>query len=181
MVWVDHFGNLITDLPASSLPKGEIEARVGDRLVSQRVGCYAELDENVPGILVGSLGTVELALREKSLARAWGVTRGARVHFCSRAPAAASRSARVGLESMHDPDPLDPVMAARKEPPMATTWEYHIINVRSEGYRLDPNAVKELNRLGAEGWELVSVTSVNFKTGATDNIAMVFKRPLADE
>ena len=64
---------------------------------------------------------------------------------------------------------------------MSTTWEYHIINVRSEGYRLDPNAVKELNRLGAEGWELVSVTSVNFKTGATDNIAMVFKRPRATE
>ncbi len=56
-------------------------------------------------------------------------------------------------------------------------WEYKIINVRSEHYRLDPNAVSELNRLGSDGWELVSVTSVNFKTGATDNIAMVFKRP----
>lgn len=58
-------------------------------------------------------------------------------------------------------------------------WEYKIINIRSEHYRLDPNAVTELNRLGSEGWELVSVTSVNFKTGATDNIAMVFKRPAA--
>jgi hypothetical protein len=56
-------------------------------------------------------------------------------------------------------------------------WEYKIINIRSEHYRLDPNAVTELNRYGSEGWELVSVTSVNFKTGATDNIAMVFKRP----
>ena len=60
-----------------------------------------------------------------------------------------------------------------------TSWEYKIINIRSEHYRLDPNAVSELNRLGSEGWELVSVTSVNFKTGATDNIAMVFKRPAA--
>ncbi len=58
-----------------------------------------------------------------------------------------------------------------------TRWEYKIINVRSEHYRLDPNAYTELNRLGDDGWELVSVTSVNFKTGATDNIAMVFKRP----
>jgi hypothetical protein len=56
-------------------------------------------------------------------------------------------------------------------------WEYKIINIRSENYRLDPNAVRELNALGDEGWELVSITSVNFKTGATDNIAMVFKRP----
>ena len=55
-------------------------------------------------------------------------------------------------------------------------WEYKIINVRSENYRLDPAAARELNVLGEEGWELISITSVNFKTGATDNIAMVFKR-----
>jgi hypothetical protein len=56
-------------------------------------------------------------------------------------------------------------------------WEYKIINVRSENYRLDPNSARDLNALGEEGWELVSITSVNFKTGATDNIALVFKRP----
>lgn len=56
-------------------------------------------------------------------------------------------------------------------------WEYKIINVRSEGYRLDPNAAVTLNELGEEGWELVGITSVNFKSGATDNIAFVFKRP----
>lgn len=60
-----------------------------------------------------------------------------------------------------------------------TQWEYKIINVRSENYRLDPNAVSELNRLGDDGWELISITSVNFKSGATDNIALVFKRPRA--
>lgn len=58
-----------------------------------------------------------------------------------------------------------------------TRWEYKIINVRSENYRLDPNAAPQLNALGAEGWELVGLTSVNFKSGATDNIALVFKRP----
>jgi len=30
--------------------------------------------------------------------------------------------------------------------------------------------------IGDEGWELVSITSINFKTGATDHIGMVFKR-----
>lgn len=59
-----------------------------------------------------------------------------------------------------------------------TQWEYHIINIRSENYRLDPNATQEMNRLGEEGWELVSTTSVNFKSGASDNLAMVFKRPV---
>ena len=56
-------------------------------------------------------------------------------------------------------------------------WEYKIINIRSENYRLDPNAVTQLNQLGDELPSIVSITSVNFKTGATDNIAMVFKRP----
>jgi len=60
-------------------------------------------------------------------------------------------------------------------------WEYKIINIRSENYRLDPAAAHELNRLGDDSWELVSITSVNFKTGATDNIAMVFKRPRSAE
>ena len=60
-----------------------------------------------------------------------------------------------------------------------TRWEYKIINIRSENYRLDPNASSVLDQLGAEGWELVGLTSVNFKSGATDNIAMVFKRPSA--
>ena len=60
-----------------------------------------------------------------------------------------------------------------------TKWEYKIINIRSENYRLDPEAAPKLNVLGEEGWELVSITSVNFKSGATDNIAMVFKRATA--
>jgi len=59
-----------------------------------------------------------------------------------------------------------------------TKWEYKIINIRSENYRLDPAAAPQLTELGMQGWELVGLTSVNFKTGATDNIAMVFKRPL---
>src|SRR5687768_5560941 len=56
------------------------------------------------------------------------------------------------------------------------SWEYKIINVRSENYSMDPRRAEELNRLGDEGWELVSITSINFKTGATDHIGMVFKR-----
>ena len=60
-----------------------------------------------------------------------------------------------------------------------TGWEYKIINIRSENYRLDPKAAEQMNSLGNDGWELITITSVNFKSGATDNIAMVFKRPRA--
>lgn len=56
-------------------------------------------------------------------------------------------------------------------------WEYRIINVRSENYRLDPMKESDLNRLGEDGWELVGIAAINFKTGATDHIGMVFKRP----
>jgi hypothetical protein len=59
----------------------------------------------------------------------------------------------------------------------AVRWEYRIINIRSENYRLDPNYTSQLDELGEEGWELVSITAINFKTGATDHIGMVFKRP----
>ena len=62
-----------------------------------------------------------------------------------------------------------------------TKWEYRIMNIRSENYRLDPAAEPKLNDFGEQGWELVSITSVNFKSGATDNIAMVFKRPISDD
>ncbi len=55
-------------------------------------------------------------------------------------------------------------------------WEYKIINIRSENYRLDPTYDVQLNELGDQGWELVAITAINFKTGATDHIGMVFKR-----
>ncbi len=59
-----------------------------------------------------------------------------------------------------------------------TQWEYKIINLRSENYRLDPRFTPELDHLGEINWELVGLTSVNFRSGASDNLAMVFKRPM---
>jgi hypothetical protein len=55
-------------------------------------------------------------------------------------------------------------------------WEYKIINIRSENYRIDPAKESDLNLLGDEGWELVAITAINYKTAATDHIGMVFKR-----
>ena len=39
----------------------------------------------------------------------------------------------------------------------------------------------EANRLGWEGWELVSVMDTNYITGNTKFIAATFKRPLTPE
>jgi hypothetical protein len=55
-------------------------------------------------------------------------------------------------------------------------WEYRIINIRSENYRIDPAREGELNALGEQGWELVAITAINYKTAATDHIGMIFKR-----
>jgi S-adenosylmethionine hydrolase len=79
VVHIDHFGNLVTNLPAAALGDEVGELVVGARRISQRVRSYADLDGGVPGWLVGSGGAVELALRDRSLAVAWGVERGAAV------------------------------------------------------------------------------------------------------
>ena len=39
----------------------------------------------------------------------------------------------------------------------------------------------ELNRLGWEGWELVSVFDTNQSQGSTRYVVAVFKRPLTEE
>ena len=90
VVRIDRFGNLITDLPAAWLDDASGEAmvtvRVGDSdavvvepLPVHRVRFYDELPAAEPGVLVGSLGTLELSLRGESLAARWAIRRGAAV------------------------------------------------------------------------------------------------------
>jgi len=94
---VDRFGNLVTDIPGEWLvagtpagtvpapaPTSEGEATaprvvVGEHTVTRWVTHYAELPAGEPGVLVGSLGTLELSLRGQSLSSRWGVARGAAV------------------------------------------------------------------------------------------------------
>lgn len=84
VVRIDRFGNLVTDVPAGWVgagragdpggPEGTVE--IAGRSVERWVGHYAQLAEDEPGALIGSLGTVELSLRGRSLAERWGVPRG---------------------------------------------------------------------------------------------------------
>ncbi|HET9765964.1 MAG TPA: SAM-dependent chlorinase/fluorinase [Thermoanaerobaculia bacterium] len=87
---VDRFGNLVTDLPADWLAAADgdatLLAQVGDIASTlparvARVRCYDELPPGEPGILVGSLGTLELSLRGESLAARWATRRGAAVRL----------------------------------------------------------------------------------------------------
>jgi hypothetical protein len=83
VVRVDRFGNLVTNLPgewlAAAHERAPVVARVGNHTAARRARFYEELPPGEPGVLVGSLGTLELSLRGESLASRWGVGRGAAV------------------------------------------------------------------------------------------------------
>ena len=79
VVHVDRYGNLITDVPARWIDRDLLRARVGSLEVRRRATHYAELERGEPALLVGSLGTLELALRDESAAAATGIPRGAPV------------------------------------------------------------------------------------------------------
>jgi S-adenosylmethionine hydrolase len=95
---IDRFGNLVTDIPASWLPAastapgqasgqaggastapGQVAARVGSHTTSRLAGHYEEIPRYEAALMVGSLGTLELAMRGENLARRWGVVPGAAV------------------------------------------------------------------------------------------------------
>jgi len=88
VVHVDRFGNLVTDLPSAWLEPGPCRAEVaaevggaGTRIATAYAACYGQLPPGEPGVLPGSLGTLELALAGDDLARRWGVQRGAAVRI----------------------------------------------------------------------------------------------------
>jgi S-adenosylmethionine hydrolase len=79
---VDRYGNLVTDIPASWLPPVPFLASVeGAGTVTQRVTHYREIPPGEPGLLAGSLGTLEISLDGANLAMHWGVGRGASVRI----------------------------------------------------------------------------------------------------
>jgi S-adenosyl-L-methionine hydrolase (adenosine-forming) len=78
VVRIDRYGNLVTDLPADWL-RGTarfVRAEVAGRRCERWVTHYAELPAGEPGAMIGSRGTLELALRDQSLAQRWGSRRG---------------------------------------------------------------------------------------------------------
>lgn len=80
VIHVDRFGNLVTDLPEGWIPEGcPMRAEIAGRTVSHYATHYAEIPEGEPAVMPGSLGTLELSLRNGDLAGSWGIGRGARV------------------------------------------------------------------------------------------------------
>jgi len=91
---IDHFGNVITNMPAQWLPTETrgVCARLRDRRLCQWRATYAEGDPEELMLLVGSSEFVEIAQRDGNAAEALGARRGDAVQFGVELPA-GSRSA----------------------------------------------------------------------------------------
>jgi hypothetical protein len=62
-------------------------------------------------------------------------------------------------------------------------WEYKVVDLETKGFFVvDFDAKKaeaELNELGDQGWELVTVATTSSHTGRSLSNVLVFKRPRA--
>jgi S-adenosylmethionine hydrolase len=78
VVFVDHFGNLITNIPGEAVAEMSLP-RVAGRLVPRRVRTYADAAPGELVALAGSDGLLEIAVVGGSAARQLGAGVGAAV------------------------------------------------------------------------------------------------------
>jgi len=79
VVHLDHFGNAITNLPASRvLASGAIKVTVAGKSVPLRE-CYADVPRGKPVAVIGSSGLLEIAINGGNAAKALKLKPGARV------------------------------------------------------------------------------------------------------
>src|SRR5262249_37452354 len=78
VVYVDHFGNLITNIPGEAFLafRPRAGSRIGDKEVARRVGAYAEAEAGPPVALVSSTNRLEIAVVQGNAARQLGARPG---------------------------------------------------------------------------------------------------------
>ncbi len=83
VIHVDHFGNLITNLPDSLLPRLQTAGRItcGDNQIDQIVGTYGEATPGSLVALAGSQGFLEVAVVEGRAAERLSARRGTPVQL----------------------------------------------------------------------------------------------------
>ena len=81
IIQVDRFGNLITNIPAEAIASQEErwEVKVDGRSVGRVRGTYSDVGKGEVVALIGSLGTLEVSVRDGNAAARLEVGRGARV------------------------------------------------------------------------------------------------------
>jgi hypothetical protein len=84
VVHIDRFGNLITNLPYAEFERvssGRFALRVGLVEITELSSNYASGEPGVPLLLVGSAGTLEVAMNQGSASKSLGVGLGAPVEL----------------------------------------------------------------------------------------------------
>jgi S-adenosylmethionine hydrolase len=86
VLFVDHFGNLITNIPGETLTaKAQpVRVKVDDVDVSRWVRSYAEAEAGAVIALVSSAGLLEIAINQGNAARELGAGVGTSVHVFFR-------------------------------------------------------------------------------------------------
>lgn len=80
VIYVDHFGNLVTNIPATMLPRREnLCIKVGQVALWGLATTYSSVGVGKTLALVGSHGNLEIAVREGSAAEMLGVAIGGQV------------------------------------------------------------------------------------------------------
>jgi S-adenosylmethionine hydrolase len=79
VVFIDRFGNLITNIPAEHCQDPQSRVTIGSVLVP-RVRAYADVPPGTLVALVSSFGLLEIAIAQGSAARQLGATMGTAVH-----------------------------------------------------------------------------------------------------
>jgi S-adenosylmethionine hydrolase len=85
VLFVDHFGNLITNIPGdayAAMTRGPLRITVAHHEVLRRVRTYGEAEPGTPVALISSGGTLEVAIVQGNAAHALGVGPG--VEVCLR-------------------------------------------------------------------------------------------------
>lgn len=84
VIHLDHYGNLITDIPSAWVDRPLERAEVGHetgQTALRRVSHYGAMAPGEPTVVAGSLGTEELSLPGESLAAKWRITIGVPVRM----------------------------------------------------------------------------------------------------
>lgn len=79
VVWIDRFGDLVSDVPADRVGPGRWVADVDGHRVPGPAAGFAAVAPGAPVAYLGSLGTVEVALRDGDAASTWAIPRGTEV------------------------------------------------------------------------------------------------------
>jgi S-adenosylmethionine hydrolase len=71
VIYVDRFGNLVTNIPAAALASfrlPHLSVRIGETMISSLASSYAAAQPGTPLAVIGSWGTLEVAVRDGSAA-----------------------------------------------------------------------------------------------------------------